>query len=216
MLQVELNSDGIISVIFSFQECYSRGTFPSVGVSPKSWSRQEIGQRSLSFFITLMHKGPSLQLLTVPIGVIFVNMNTFSKSILKWHYLIVTNLFKPVCFNHFFLVPCCAFEAFTSILYVLVPRTTSVRCRSPKTHSYPPKFRNPEFLMSQFGVVRGNKIIESWDKRLYGTYLSHDRPSSQLFCSQLSQFTFPPMSQHGPMPRDVRQIRFLLVASTHK
>ncbi len=76
-------------------------------------------------------------------------------AIIKWCYLIVKNLFKSVCLYHSFSFPVCAFGGFTSILYVLV-RATSVRCRPPKTHSYPPKLRkvwvNPEFRMSQFDV----------------------------------------------------------------
>ncbi len=63
-------------------------------------------------------------------------------AIIKWRYLIVTNLFKSVCLDHSFSFPVCAFEGFTSIctcsylvllLYTVdLPRLTRIPQNSEK------------------------------------------------------------------------------------
>jgi hypothetical protein len=57
----------------------------------------------------------------------------------------------------FLLSPVCTSVAFTSILYVLIPRITSIRCRHDKTHS------NPPILYSEmFGLTRNSSCPRSF------------------------------------------------------
>ena len=130
-------------MIFRFNEpCSSKIWFIKIG-SSKIWFI-EIG--SLKTVFSAMSIYPKLNLQLAGVGGFFV------PAIIKWRYLIVTNRFKSVCLNHRISFPVCAFEGFTSSLYVLIPCTTSLRCRPAKAHSYPPKLGqvwvNPELRMS--------------------------------------------------------------------